>query len=205
MWKNYVCQQRKIKELSVKRSRAQVEIIMSMFAFLLVLFVMIFGWKISLFMVTGAYVEDALAASNLASALIDPLEYGKSYTLQIKDTEQAFRIYREALSVNLSLDEEGNSFQKELLSEPVKILSYIVYNVVDDRVEISSFDGRGNLVSIHTEKPGEARTPDGIPVETTTVYSAVSFAVQGIGDQIIRVRKEKSVDIKRNEESDVSN
>ena len=209
MWKKNECQQPKTESicedasaqaeefLPEGKSFGQVEIIMGMFAFLMVLIAMIFGLKISQFMITGAYVEDALAASNLASALIDVEEYGRNYTICIRDPGEAFEIYREALSVNLQLDEEGKSFQRELLKGTVRILSYIVYNVKADQVEIFSFDGNGNLVDVQTGRIGLINTPDGVTVETTTIYSKVQFTVQGIGEQYISVRKEKSVDIKR--------
>lgn len=215
MWKKRGCQRRKTELMGeekivhvseganarnmaiVCKSSGKVEIVMGMFAFLLVLIVMLFGLKISQFMITGAYVEDALAASNLASALIDVEEYGRNYTIKIAEPQEAFEIYREALAVNLKLDEEGKSIQRELLAGPVKILSYIVYNVTGDHTEIYFFDGNGCLEDTQTAVVGQVLTPDGKLVETTTIYSKVEFAVQGIGQQFVTVRKEKSVDIKR--------
>jgi len=185
--------------LYIKKNYGKVELVLGMFAFLVVLLVMFFGLKITHFMIAGAYVEDALAASNLASALIDVEEYGKNGTISIREPANAFRIYREALSTNLQLDEDGNSFQRELLQGPVRILSYIVYNVRGDQVEAYTFDGDGNMTDVQQGEVGAVYTPEGVLVETTAIYSRVEFGVRGIGKQFISAQKEKCVDIKRNQ------
>ena len=173
-----------------------------LFGIFVVTMVMFAGLKIAQFMVTGAYVEDALAASNLASALIDVEEFGKSRVVRIKDPVSAYALYREALSHNLMLDEDGRSFQQELLEGPIEVRSYIIYNVEREQVKIFAFspDAEGAVVSIAAL--GEVYTPDGIEVETTTVYSRVQFQVKGIGSIYIQAEKEKSVDIKRIEEGE---
>lgn len=197
-WKKYGCPRQRTENMYQKNS-GQIEILMGMWAFFVVALVMLFCLKISHFMIAGAYVEDALAASNLASALIDIEEYGKSYDIYIKDPEEAFEVYKEALSVNLQLDAEGKTAQRALLEGPVRILSYIVYNVRDGQVEILSRSGPDGAWDAECGRAGEVFTPDGICVETTSVYSKVEFSVKGIGQQYITVQKEKSVDIKRNE------
>lgn len=178
----------------------QTDIIMGMFALFLVVVIMIAGWKASHFMITGAYVEDALAASNLASALIDVEEYGKSRVICIEDPQVAFSLYKQALSVNLQLDEDGRSFQREMLEGPVEILSYMVYNVTGNQVEIFSFEQDGRVQEVNIGEIGQVFTPDGVCVETTTIYSRVKFGVKGMGQQYIQAEKEKSVDIKRDED-----
>lgn len=180
----------------------QVDVVVSMFFFLTVLIVAMFQFKIYTVMTAGAYVEDALAASNLASALIDVREYGSSHILRIGDTGEAFRVYRDALRLNLALDEEGYSARAELLTGKVCIREYIVYNVLDGEIQIDVYDGEGNCLRQETARPGSVRTPDGIPVEHTTIYSRVSFQVMGLMGQVIDGEKEKSVDIVRYEENE---
>lgn len=192
MWKKSVCRQLKIKK------SGQIGIAVGLFAVFIVVLVMFVGLKISQFMITGAYVEDALAASNLASALIDVEEYGKSQNIRIADPQAAYEIYKEALSINLQLDETGRSFQRELLEGPVSVKSYIIYNVQGDLVEMRAFTDTGILQEAVYEQVGKVYTPDGVMVETTTIYSRVSFTVKGLSQQI-QAEKEKSVDIKRNE------
>ena len=192
MWKRNVCQQLRIK------SSGKMELFWGLLAVFIVTLVMFVCLKVSHFMIAGAYVEDALAASNLASALIDIEEYGKSYTLRIKDPQNAYKIYKEALAVNLALDENERSSQAELLEGKVKILSYMVYNVEGNQVYIFSLSESETMQLLVSGEVGTIHTPDGILVETTTIYSKISFGVKGLGKQYIYAEKEKSVDVKRN-------
>lgn len=193
MWKKNVCRQLKIKQ------SGQVGIAVGLFSVFVVVLVIFVCLKISQFMITGAYVEDALAASNLASALIDIEEYGRSRSIRIAKPQAAYELYKEALAVNLQLDEDGRSFQRELLEGPVTVKSYIIYNVQGSQVEIVVFTDTGNMQAPVYGEAGQVYTPDGVLVETTSVYSKVAFGVKGLGQQMIRAEKEKSVDIKRNE------
>ncbi len=171
----------------------------AMFFFLMVLIVALFQFKAYAYMVAGAYVEDALAASNLASALIDVEEYGRNHNVRIGDTQNSFRVYRDALHYNLALDGEGNSAREELLAGKVQIQEYIVYNVLEQEVQITAYDGEGNCLRQETAQPGSIQTPDGVLVEHTTIYSRVGFRVRGLLGRTIDAEKEKSVDIARSE------
>lgn len=173
----------------------QVDVVVAMFFFLMVLIVALFQFKIYAYMVAGAYVEDALAASNLASALIDVEEYGRNHNVRIGDSQNAFRVYQNALHYNLALDEEGYSAKEELLAGKVQLQEYIIYNVTDQQVQITIYDGEGNCLEQREIPRGNARTPDGVLVEHTTIYSRVIFQVQGLMGRNIDAEKEKSVDI----------
>ncbi len=172
---------------------------MGMFFVIIVLIVILFGFRITQYMVASAYVEDALAASNLASAVIDLEEYGKGGQIRIEDPEEAYLVYREALCHNLQLDEFLNTTNRDMLADKVIIEAYHVYNVHDQLVEISIMDGTGRVKETQTGTKGQVYTPDGVCVENTTIYSKVVFAVKGIGEQNIQAQKEKSVDIVRYE------
>lgn len=169
----------------------------AMFFFLMALIVALFQFKTYVYMTAGAYVEDALAASALASALVDVEEYGRSHNIRIADTQNAFWMYRDALYYNLALDEDGFSGKTELLTGKVRLERYIVYNVSDEEIQITLYDGEGNCLGRESAQPGTVRTPDGIPVEHTTVYGCAYFQVTGMLGGIIDARKEKSVDIVR--------
>lgn len=179
-----------------------MDVVVSMFFFLIVLIVVLFQFRIHAVMAAGAYVEDALAASNLASALIDIREYGRSHTVRIEDAQAAFRIYRDALYGNLALDEEGYSAREELLTGRVWIDEYIVYNVQEDEVHIAVCDGEGNCLREESGSVGSVRTPDGTAVEHTAVYSRVRFRVLGLLGHDIDAEKEKTVDIVRYEDDE---
>lgn len=172
---------------------------MAMFFFLLVLLVAVFQFKSFTYMVSGAYVEDAMAAADLASALIDVEEYGRTHHILITDTQRAFRIYRDTLYYNLALDEAGYSSRTELLTGRVQLREYIIYNVLDQEIQISCYDGQGNCLRRESAALGTIHTPDGVLVEHTTVYSRVGFQVMGLQGSIIEAEKEKSVDIVRYE------
>ena len=171
--------------------------IVGMFYVLMVLVVILFGFRITQYMLISDMVEDALAASNLASAVIDVKEFGKSHRIQIQDPENAFLLYREALCHNLQLDEYLNTTNQELLASRVTIEEYIVYNVCDALVEIYVCDESGQIKQYETGTAGQVFTPDGVCVESTTVYSRISFQVKGFFDRELPACKEKSVDIVR--------
>lgn len=171
-----------------------------MLFFFLVIIVVSFGFRITQYMVTAAGVEDALAASNLASAVIDLEEYGRSHTIRIPEPEPAFWRYREALCVNLKLDEHLNTTNRDFISSQVEIKQYIIYNVQEDVVEIFVLDGNGRLQKTESGRKGEVFTPDGVCVEETTIYSRIGFGVEGLLGQEIYAEKEKSIDIVRCDE-----
>lgn len=150
-------------------------------------------------MVLSSRVEDALAASNLASALIDLEEYGKSHRVIIREPENAFGVFREALCQNLQLDEELNASDNDLI-DVFGISEYRVYNVYDDVVEVYIINGKGVLQEQYSGRIGEIVTPDGVNVNSTTIYSKVSFETGGIAGFNIRAGKEKSIDIVRCED-----
>lgn len=171
--------------------------IVGMFYVLMTVVVILFGFRITQYMLISATVEDALVASNLASAVVDIKEFGKSHTIRIQDPENAFLLYREALCHNLHLDEYLNTTNQELFVSGITIEEYIVYNVTDTLVEIYTLNEAGQIQKYETVTKGEVYTPDGVCVETTTVYSRISFFVKGLFDQRIGAKKEKSVDIVR--------
>lgn len=194
MLKRNGCRQQKIK------NSGKVDFFVGLFMVFVVSVVMLVCQQISYFMIAGAYVEDAIAASNLASAIIDVESYGKDRTLRIFDPQGAYEIYKEALSVNLQLDEDGRSFQRLLLDGPVQVEDYRIYNVIDDQVEIYVLGPNEKMQSGGTCKKEDAVTPDGTKIETTTVYSKLKFSVPGFDVTSISAKKEKSVDVKKNEE-----
>lgn len=198
MWKKRGCRLQKISRyVGFKKERGQIDVIMGMFYLLIVFIIVLFAFRMTQYMIISAVVEDALAASNLASAVIDVEEYGKSHTISIQDPENAFLLYREALCHNLKLDEYLNTTNAEILASKVNIEEYIVYNVSGDLVEIYVIDESGQIQECGTGKTSEVFTPDHVPVESTTIYSRVTFGVKGLWNQIIPAMKEKSIDIVR--------
>ena len=194
MWKKKECRQQKIK------NSGRVDFVVGLLLVFIVSVLMLVCQQISGLMITGAYVEDAVAASNLASALIDVELYGRDQTIRIFNPQEAYYLYKEALAINLQLDEDGRSFQKELLNGPIMIEDYRIYNVADDRVEIYVLNKDEIMQSDGWVPLEDVVTPDGTVVETTTIYSKIQFSVSVFGKSTITAKKEKSVDVKRNEE-----
>lgn len=190
-WRSRECLLLKIK------SSGQTDVVVGMMLFFILLVAILFGFRISQYMVTAAGVEDALAASNLASAVIDLEEYGKSHKILIADVGEAFEIFKEALCYNLGLDEYLNTSNRDFLSATVEIKEYIIYNVQDDMVEIYGMDGNGSLIMQQSKALGTVFTPDNVKVETTTIYSKAGYWVEGLMGQEFYAEKEKSVDIMR--------
>ncbi len=143
---------------------------------------------------SALYLEDALAASNLASAVIHIEEYGVTHTVCIADPSRAFNRYADAVKVNLQLNDSWECENRTLISGPVTIERYIVYNVGEEEVEICHVSNNG---SVRREMgiPGRVAAPNGISVEETSVYSEISFTVKGFPGITVEARKGKLVDI----------
>lgn len=148
------------------------------------------AWRTS-----AACLEDALAASNLASALIDVEEYGKTHTVRIEDAEAAYAIYVEAVKDNLQLNEQWECANRTLISGPVEIADYVVYNVEEDRVEAVRINVNGRVQETWSGTVGKLNAPDGNPVEHTGIYSEICFDVEGFPGITARAHKGKLVDI----------
>lgn len=174
----------------------QIELAVGLFSILFIVVILCAGMQVEIYRAASLYMEDALAASNLASALIDVEEYGISHSIVIDDPELHFEIYKNALKENLGLNEEWESENKELFSGKIVIEEYIIYNVDGDKVEILKVDNEGN-VSVESCGIGEA-APNGVPIESTGVYSEISFPIDGFFGITVNARKGKLVDVMEN-------
>ena len=198
LWKKSVLLQQRIKiEWFLKKKQANVDVVAGMMFFLILVVTLFFGFRMTQYMITAAGVEDALAASNLASAVIDLEEYGKSNFICISNEERAFDIFRESLISNLKLDEELNTTNRNFLIGQVYIEEYRIYNVRKEQVDILIFNNGGEVISRTIGEKGKVWTPDNALVETTTIYSRITFKVEGLGGQELCGEKEKSIDIAR--------
>lgn len=197
-WRKSACQLQKIKMAILNRKeKGTVDIIASMMFFLILVLAIFFGFRVTQYMITAAGVEDALAASNLASAIIDLEEYGRSHKIEIKDAHRAFSTYREALCVNLKTDAFLNTTNQDFLAGQVVIQEYIIYNVSGEQVYVQKLNGEGEILEEYTANRGIIFTPDGVCVESTTIYSRIGFWVEGLMGQMIYAQKDKSIDIVR--------
>lgn len=182
----------------IKAEAGSLELVTGLF-YLLFLGILLCGiLQLDVFRASAAYLEDALAASNLASAVIDVEEYGISHSILIRDPDEAYEIYLSALRGNLNLNEEWECPAKSLISGKVSVLNYTVYNVKEDIVEIYHYDGSGQM-SYSDGSTGHVQAPDGKSIEHTSIYSEVTYPVRGIMGVEAQARKSNLADIVVNE------
>ena len=184
---------------STERAEAgQLEWVTGLF-FILFLGILMCGiLQLDVFRASAAYLEDALAASNLASAVIDVEEYGISHSILIKDPGEAYEIYLSALRGNLNLNGEWECPAKGLIGGKVSVLNYTIYNVKEDTVEIYHYDEDGQMF-FSSGSTGYVQAPDGKVIESTSVYSEVTYPVRGIMGVEAQARKSNLADIVANE------
>ena len=163
---------------------------------MLVLLVVLFQVKLLQYRTISAYVEDSLVAAELASAVVDIEEYGRTHRILVESPAAAFEKFKAALCYNLGLNEALESLGEEGLVGKVEILTYQIFNVNGDLVNVYFFGEDGALLRTESMALAQAYLPDGNRVETTSVYSKVGFFVVGLGGNRIYGTKEKTVDIK---------
>ena len=143
---------------------------------------------------SARYMEDALAASNLAAAVIDIEEYGISHQIQIDEPYMARERCMTAMKANLGLDDNWECANKNLISGPVHVVNFTVYNVSGNDVAIYSFDESGAMCTDRGTL-GQVKTPNGVPVESTGIYSEISYRIKGFLGLEADARKGKLVDV----------
>lgn len=178
-----------------QKDSGQAEWVTGLFCVLMLGILLCTQLQISSWRMTGMYMEDALAASNLASALIDLEEYSKSNKMLIPDSEEAYEIYLDAIRDNLQLDEQWECENKALISGPVEIADYIVYNVDGDRVYADRVGSNGTIIETWSGETGNLTAPNGVVIEHTGIYSEIQFPVQGFLGVTVSAHKGKLVDV----------
>lgn len=152
--------------------------------------------QIEAFRASSQYMEDALAASNLAAAVIDVEEYGISHRMQIRSPQEAYDRYQRAIVGNLNLNDRWECENKGLISGPVHVENFTVYNVSGSEVDVRSFGGNGAAAGWRGTL-GQERAPNGKTVENTGIYSEISYQVRGLFGLNITARKGNLADITR--------
>lgn len=163
--------------------------------FMLFLGILLYAqFRLFVFRSAGMYLEDALAASNLAAAVPDIEEYGVTGRVHIDNTMEAYDRYQRAVKENLGLDDSWEVSGRGVIDGAVVIEQFIVYNVEEDEVVISHVSEHGK---VREERGilGSVRTPDGNIVTHTGIYSEISFPVKGFVGVTVWARKGKFVDI----------
>ena len=112
-----------------KAESGQVSWVLGLFLILFLAILLYMQLQLAMYKASARYLEDALALSNLASAVIDIREYGSTHKVHITDQEQAYAGYCSAVCENLGLNENYEAVGHKLISGKVEIRNYIIYNV----------------------------------------------------------------------------
>lgn len=185
------------QKIKLKKERGKIEWVTGLF-YLLFLTVLLWAeLQISAYEFAGAYLEDALAASNLASAVIDIEEYGISHTIRIANVWEAYGRYKKAVRENLQLNDNWECDNSVLISGPVTIERYIVYNLEKEVVNIYEVSPSGSICASQGVW-GKVKAPDGTLISATSVYSEISFPIKGFLQTEVQARKGKLADVVTN-------
>ncbi|MGN0334817.1 MAG: hypothetical protein ACI4DV_04030 [Lachnospiraceae bacterium] len=179
-----------------KELKGSLEYSLGMCMLILLTLTALFFLRLEVLQSAGILVEDSLAAANLASAVIDLEVYEGEEFAVITDCRKAYKSYYRALRKNMNLNEEMYPVEEIRFQGPVVPECYRIYNVYGSDIvmlEILS-DGRVSERRF-SDAVGRLTTPDGKIITNTTIYSCISFSVEGLKNQIQRVTKECSVDI----------
>ena len=197
-WKNREYPQQKIREVLgdklQKADMGKVEWMTGLFCFLLLSVLLCMQLEIFLYQTAGVYLEDALAASNLASAVINVEEYGISHRVLIEDGYRAYEIYRKAMEGNLKLDANWESRDSAIIAGQVTVVNYTIYNVSNGKVKAWGIGEDGSTYTMQGSL-GSVYAPNGKQIENTSVYSEISFPVRGLFGICVQAQKGKLVDI----------
>ncbi len=175
----------------------QIHTVYGLFALIFLILLGMTRFQLAVCRASADYLEDALAAGNLASELIDVREYGMTHRLVIPDPDAAYQTYLQALQVGLRLREDGTSEFTGLISGPVKVVAYEIYNVDEERNLVEIYSLRGESFVHRTGRLGSVAAPNGQKVTATGVYSEVTYPVEGIFGLQVTARKGKLAEVKR--------
>ncbi|MDR0949432.1 MAG: hypothetical protein LBM69_07970 [Lachnospiraceae bacterium] len=181
------------------RSEGQVTTVTGLFFLLLLVIVMATQIRLAAFRGAGIFAEDALAASVLASALIDIEEYGKTHMLRIASPQNSYTLFMELLPKNLNLNHNWESKNQQIVKGKIEVWEYIVYNVDGKRVMVSEFGKSEKETYEDARGVGSVQTPNGIQIESTSIYSRIGFWVTGLFETEFYAFKEVCVDVVTNQ------
>lgn len=167
---------------------------MGLFLILFLAILLSMQLQLALYRASAQYLEDALALSNLASAVIDIREYGSTHKVIIRDQEQAYARYCSAVRENLGLNENYEAAGHKLISGKVEIQNYIIYNVTETKVQVWERNGDGQILEWEGSL-GEVRTPEGQTIENTGVYSKITYPLEGFLGITVTAEKSKLADV----------
>lgn len=165
-------------------------------AIFIIAIVLVTIFKLKEIDITRNLVEDGLALSNLAAATIDIKEYGTSNKIINNDFNKSYNDFLTSLKYNLNLDDNYNPKKNKFIKSKVTVDDFKIYNVIGNDIEVNSRSSSGVKKDLIVNGYGTAKTPDGVLIKTTTIYSKISFDIKSLlNKETYRVAREKSVDV----------
>lgn len=184
-----------IRQLNKKR-RGEIATFTLVYLILFLFVIAAFALQIRQYLALKSDTEDALAASNLATAVVDIQEYGISHNLIVADPDSAYRIYQDTIRVNLNLTDTWMDSTGRI-SGPVTVEQYVVYNVRGQDVDVHSYGPGVTYASVVNGGKGSLTAPNGRTIESTSIYSRISYHVAGYFGTDVPAVKDNLVDIVR--------
>lgn len=180
-----------------RRRRGEIGTVMALFMTLFVVIIVAYELQIDSYRHTSDLVEDSLSSSNLAAAVIDIEQYGINHDLVVKSPDDSFVLWKECFKTNLGLDNNWYAFNRSVITGQVEVVDYIVYNVRGNDVYIHRY-GKAPGYQVVTGGLGSVTAPNGTRIESTSIYSKVTFPIKGAFGVEVTGVKDELVDIVRN-------
>lgn len=180
----------------MKKDRGIIEYSLSLIFLMICVLVILLTFSFRRSIIERSYLEDGLAASTLAAAIIDTDVYGESEELIISDTDRAYLTFKQTLKTNLGLDDSFMPISEAFMESQVNVLEFRIYNVKEGLVTETLYDEHGNK---QVQVLGAVTmTPNNKAIESTTVYSKIEFDVKGYMNQVQRETMEYCADVVKN-------
>lgn len=182
--------------MKLKKKKGTIEVFISSIVLLIIPMIIVMNIRLREIKLTKNFVEDGLVAANLASATIDLREYGTTHKIVNDNFTKSFDDYISSLKENLKLDNNLMPINQNLICSNITLDNFSIYNVNGNDIQVTTRSSDGSIInSTILNGFGTFKTPDGVLIKSTTIYSKILFKIKGFNNVQYNVSKEKSVDI----------
>lgn len=147
---------------------------------------------------TSTMTQNALNVSTLAGTIIDLPTLGLTGDLVVADATASYENFKDALKVNMELDDTYSSVTNTLMVSPVTIDEYIIYNYYTDGIQVIEFNtATGTYTTSGMLNHGSVTTKSGTLVTKTSIYSEIHYEIKTLS-QNSTITKWACVDVTDN-------
>jgi len=168
--------------------------------FAIAIIVTIYVYTMSLTSTVKTQIENDLSVANLSAATIDIQHYTDTGKFVLIDVRKAYSDFIYTFRVNMGLEDKGNNlFDPEIGSyfegiiSNISVINFTVYNIDGNIITVDSYNVGSNVVSSMEYSNKQVFTPDGVNVDSPTVYSQVAVTLTLPGHVTKTVTRENSV------------